>query len=59
MYSQNPAFGMSRANMDYQMAEAHDRDAAADIELEALRQAQSCPKCGSGHYTEEPGKRQP
>jgi hypothetical protein len=49
-YAGNSAQGMSRASIDQQMAEAHRRDAQADRELEALRQAQTCPKCGSDHY---------
>ena len=33
-------------------AEAHRRDAEADRDLDARRQLGSCPKCGSGRYTE-------
>jgi hypothetical protein len=50
-YGDSGAHAMTRANLDREMAEAHRRDAQADSELEFLRQARTCPKCGSEHYT--------
>lgn len=38
--------------MDYQLDEAHRRDANADQELDTLQQWRTCPKCGSGAYTQ-------
>lgn len=38
--------------MQQQMAEVRRRDAAADWDLDARGQPESCPKCGSENYTE-------
>jgi hypothetical protein len=43
--------------MQQQMAELHRRDAAADQDLDAHRQLESCPKCGSERFTERRARR--